>query len=1030
MADAELLESLAVELRRAWSIGRQLQVERLSGYARLADDADAVLDLIYHEVLVREQHGQRACLEDFLQRFPALEDRLRRLFLVHQSIEEETSRVSFVNATADSLTSVTGPSTSVRPDPTLQLASAPPGYELLEEVGRGGMALVYRARHQKLNRIVALKMLLAGAHATGETLARLEQEARAVAQLQHSSIVQIHEIGEHEGLPFLALEYVEGGTLKDWLAGRPLPPLEAATVAAQLATTMAYAHERGVVHRDLKPANVLLVWRPPDIDSPTTIRMSATQAGTAHAFPEVRTKIGDFGLAHMAEAGSELTATGQILGTPSYMAPEQASAQSEPDPLQDVYSLGAILYELLTGRAPFRGPTVLDTLDQVRNELPVPPRRLQSRIPRDIETICLKCLEKTPSRRYESAAALTADLRHFLNDEPISARAVRTTEKGVRWLRKHPAVTATTFAAVVLFVVGLSAVIHEANRANESEFDLRIQRDEARRMERMAIEERDLAEAARASAEANLQRAIAAVESLTAVGERLQQIPHQQQASQEIFNSAVTFYEDFLRPVRQDSRDSLRFATALIRSAEIGGMLGDRQAAEDQIQRAIEILEIGPQQQVSDPRSALSLAYAMWVRGTLLQSWQRPAAAQGAFEQCEVLLSELATLPLPDEQRTSVEVLAANTQVALASVHRVLGRHDQALARFAAGTAQLQTLAVQVDIPESVGFDCVQSLVNYGSALRQQGQLDEARRVLEPAVRDSRALVERQPDEPRRRSLLSFALFANGLLHQRTDKVSEALADLAEADQWLQQLVSDYPAVYEYRFRQAAVLTQRVALTLQQGERAAVLPIWQRLCDHLDDSRERFPLDVPLARWSHRWQIPFGDFQFVAQPPDLQSARSTWLAGLAAGEQLLSSPLLLESERIRSQVSHVRTLLTLPAPSTEQIQRAENLIAGLPDNAATTDSRLLATRGLLLFVQGHHAEALEVLEQARSEPQGFGRLEQWYLAMTLHLCDRSAEAADLVRRLEAAPTSLSVETARVQRVSAICRDLLQQGTGH
>lgn len=1024
MADGELVERLAVELRQAWSIGRQLPVEQLTDFPHASEDVDAVLDLIYHEVLVREQHGQRARLDDFLQRFPALEERLRRLFLVHQSIEEETSRVSFVNAVTDSVTSVTGNSSSASMDPTLQLASAPPGYELLEEVGRGGMALVYRARHQKLNRIVALKMLLAGAHATGETLARLEQEARAVAQLQHSSIVQIHEIGEHEGLPFLALEYVEGGTLKDWLAGRPLPPLEAATVAAQLATTMAYAHERGVVHRDLKPANVLLVWRPPDIDSPTTIRMSATQSGTAPAFPEVRTKIGDFGLAHMAEAGSELTATGQILGTPSYMAPEQASAQFEPDPLQDVYSLGAILYELLTGRAPFRGPTVLDTLDQVRNELPVPPRRLQSRIPRDIETICLKCLEKTPSRRYESAAALTADLRRFLNDEPIAARAVRTTEKGVRWLRKHPAITATTFAVIVLFVVGLSAIIHEANRANESEFDLRIQRDEARRMERMAIEERDLAEAARESAEASLRRAIAAVESLTAVGERLQQMPHQQQTSQEIFNSAVTFYEDFLLPARQDSADSLRFATALIRAAEIGGMLGDRQAAQEQIQRAIEILGTGPQQRVTDPRRGLSLAYAVWVRGTLMQSWQRPEVALQAFSQCETLLSELSTLSLTDAQRTSADVLTANTQVALAGVHRVLERHDLALTKFAAGTARLRALAEQPGMPPSVEFDSVQSQVNYASALREQGQLEASQRVLQSALQASRRLVDRQPKEPRRRSLLSFALFAGSLLQQRTDRVPAAVASLLEADQLLQQLVDDYPEVYEYRFRQSAVLTQRVALMLRQGQRDAVLPIWMRLCDHLNDSRERFPQDIALARWSQRWQTPFGDFLSVGQPGNERAVDAAWSAGLAAGELLLDSPQLSRRERIRCQMAHVRTLLTLPQLTDEQIQRAQDLLNDLPADAAEVDDRLLATNGLLLFVQGRHAESLEVFEQARLGPQGFGRLEQWYLVMALYHCDRTAEARDLRRRLEAATNSLSVETARIQRVSAVCRDLL------
>ena len=1027
MTDAEHIERLAVGLRRAWSDGTCLQIEDLPGFSAVAGQADAVLDLVYHEVLVRQQHGQRPVVEEFVLRFPDYEPQLRRLFLVHQSVEEETSRVSFIHPEAAAADDPAPPSphgaATISPggpmdaDPTLQLASAPPGYQLLEEVGRGGMALVYRARHQKLNRIVALKMLLAGAHATAETLARLEQEARAVAQLQHPAIVQIHEIGEHEGLPFLALEYLEGGTLRDWLAGRPLPPLEAATVAAQLAETMAYAHERGVVHRDLKPANVLLVWRPPDIDSPTTVRMSVADSATPQSFPQVRTKIGDFGLAHMTEAGSELTATGQILGTPSYMAPEQAAAVTEADPSQDIYSLGAILYELLTGRAPFRGPTVLDTLDQVRHEQPVPPRRLQSRIPKDIETICLKCLDKSPARRYPTAAALMADLHHFLQDEPIAARPISALEKGLRWIRRHPAVTATTLSVAVLSVVGLGAVLHEANRANESEFDLMIQRDEARRMGRLAIAERDAAEAARSAAEANLQRAIRAVESLSAVGEKLQSMPHQQQASQDIFRSAVAFYEDFLVREQSETENTLRFASALIRSAEVGGALGERTAAAEQIVRAIEILKVTPGGRIADVETGLTLAYAYQVRGTLMQSWQRPEAALAAFAMCEHTIGRVRQLSCTAAQRLSLDVLAANCAVSLAAMQRATGQSALALSKLATATQQLQRLADRDDVPASVGFDHAQSLVQYGSALRDDGQLVVANDVLERALAASRTLVAAQPLEPRRLSLCAFALYAWALTQKQTEGQDTA-PPLAEADAILRRLVTDYPSVYEYRFRLAAVAAQRIALHLHRRDRRTAVRLWSQLCAHLDDSRARFPQDVALARWSHRWQHPYADFVRSADP---RAADAHWQAAVRAGELLLQASADADDDHAALVVTQARLLAS---PESTPAQLSEGLL--LLDALSTEESRADATRGLLLFEQGEFERAYDALEAARRQPGGFGLLEQWYLAMSHWHCGREDVARELVGRLTAIPARLSSDTARIERAARRCRELLTQ----
>jgi serine/threonine-protein kinase len=321
-----------------------------------------------------------------------------------------------------------------------------PGYEILGELGRGGMGVVYKARHQMLDRVVALKVVLAGSHASNDQLERFLNEARAVAHLRHPGIVQIFDVGETGGLPYFSLEFVEGGGLDRRIAGKPQDPRWSAGMVEELARAMQAAHQSGIIHRDLKPANILMLGEEP--------------------------KITDFGLAKRLETDSRQTRSGTIMGTPNYMSPEQAwGRNSQIGPASDLYSLGAILYELLTGRPPFTGTTLLETLEQVRTQEPVPPTRLQPKVPIDLETIALKCLQKEPAKRYASAAALADDLGRFLGGEPILARPVSAPERLWRWCLRNPRVAALS-AAVLLLLATIAAtstvMAFEINRQKDA----------------------------------------------------------------------------------------------------------------------------------------------------------------------------------------------------------------------------------------------------------------------------------------------------------------------------------------------------------------------------------------------------------------------------------------------------------------------------------------------------------------------------------------------------------------------------------
>jgi WD40 repeat protein len=410
-----LVEALRADQAGRWRTGERLLAEAyLQAFPQLAASAEDALVLIGGEALLRLELGEAPQLAEYRARFPQHAEALQIQFELQAHLERTALTLTECASSA-----AAGPSW-----PSL------PGYEILGELGRGGMGVVYKARQLSANRLVALKLTLGGQLASSAEVQRFRAEAEAAAHLDHPHIVPIYEVGEYQGQHYFSMKLIEGEKHTATGGGAPpaIPPASAQQLA-RVARAVHFAHQRGIIHRDLKPANILL-----------------DEQGQPH--------VTDFGLAKRIEGDGHLTQSGAIVGTPSYMAPEQATGKKGLTTAVDVYSLGAILYEFLAGRPPFLAETPLDTVRQVVEQEPARPRTINPQADRDLETICLKCLQKEPGRRYESAAALADDLERYLRHEPIQARPVGIPGRLGRWCRRQPALAALTAAVVVLVLAG------------------------------------------------------------------------------------------------------------------------------------------------------------------------------------------------------------------------------------------------------------------------------------------------------------------------------------------------------------------------------------------------------------------------------------------------------------------------------------------------------------------------------------------------------------------------------------------------
>lgn len=485
-----------------------------------------------------------------------------------------------------------------------------PGYETVKELGRGGMGVVYLARQQSLNRLVALKMILSGNHASSTDLARFKTEAEAVAQLQHPHIVQVIETGEHEGNPWFSMEYVAGGSLDKRLQGRPLPAREAARITSMLAEAVAHAHARGVLHRDLKPGNILVQdveahstsldgSQKPGSQKPTRLSPNKGNTVVLDSTPDADTtksqhtpvtlKITDFGLAKQVgdQAVSTKTLAGTVMGSPSYMAPEQAAGDnSRLGPTVDVYALGAILYELLTGRPPFRASTAWDTIVQVLHDEPVPPTKLNPRLPRDIDTICLKCLAKDTKKRYSSVAELDADIQRFLRDEPILARPTAWWERTWKAAKRRP-----TLAGLIVTAIGAIGIIMALIFVGNAR--LQKERDNAETQRDKAMTAMKKAEDEQRKAQKRLEKAVEAVDKLLTrtASENWARRPELQEERKKLLEEAVMFYQSFLEQESDDPLLRREAARVYFRMAGVYLLLGDSKNAQEVLTKARSLQE-------------------------------------------------------------------------------------------------------------------------------------------------------------------------------------------------------------------------------------------------------------------------------------------------------------------------------------------------------------------------------------------------------------------------------------------------------
>jgi serine/threonine protein kinase len=671
-------------------------------------------------------------------------------------------------------------------------------YELIAPIAKGGMGVVYKARQRKLNRIVAVKMILSGQFADASDIERFYAEAEAAAGLSHPNIVAIHEVGEVNGQHFFSMDYIEGQSLAALVQENPLPPRRAAELVRTIAEAVQFAHDNGVIHRDLKPANVLLDRRQ-------------------------RPLITDFGLAKQVSSQSQRTMAGSIMGTPSYMPPEQASGKIDQiGPWSDVYALGAILYELLTGRPPFRAASPFETIRQVLQTEPLSPRLLNPGVPKDIETICLKCLQKERHRRYASAQELADELGRFLRGEPIRARPISQAERLWRLCRRNP-VTASAIASAVLLLVAALGVVTVSN--------IRIS-------------------AALAESESSFRDAVQVVDDLlTRVSEDvLLNQPGMQPLRKELLEKALGYYQRFLQRRGNDPRVQDELANAFYRVGVITEALRSPQDALESYEAARDRQE----RLVRQPQTSLALARrrqeALGTTLTALGAAQIKVgdldAARRNLQQAAALRRELAQ---KDPTHTDYQRAWANTLMNLGLVEYHAGQIEAALGPFQEAQQIREAALRTAPRHPALRRDLAKGYYNVGHLYALTGRRSDAEQQFRHAIDLLAQLTAEQPhDQEFARMYAVCCRTLGGVLpdeqtDQRRQWYQKALAQLTP-------LAEKNPEVVDYQKEQAAVLLDLYELEWGAENTAAAAAAVKQAQALYAPLAARFPTDARVQR--------------------------------------------------------------------------------------------------------------------------------------------------------------------------------------
>lgn len=878
----KLLRQACAELDRALRAGEAQPVERLlAEYPVLEQQPELAVELIYTEFVTRESLGQQPTAEAYHERFPSHRVALDRLFQVDALLRPDAAGASTGLGTQWEETWQRG----APPAPELVAPRKLGAYDLLEKIGSGGMGVVYLARQRGLNRLVAIKLLRTGPFADETEKLRFQREAETIAALQHPNIVQVHEVGEHLGEPFLVLEYCAGGNLRSALQQQPLPPEAAAALVETLARAVHFAHTRGVVHRDLKPANVLLSTPPKDAESGEGTEARAKPFGGL--LPSSSAKITDFGLATRLETTGPRSSTGRIVGTASYMAPEQAAGlPGWVTPLVDVYALGTILYECLTGRPPFLADSDLETLRQVLAEEPVSLRRLQPMLPADLEVICLKCLAKEPNKRYPSAEALADDIRRFRSGEPIVARPSSFSERSIKWVRRNRTAAALIGVSVLalLIILGLNVAYLLWLRSaydQAQEATLRAEQNAARAKEALAAEAK------------RRQQARTALDTMTAgmldsfLAQQSLFTPQQKAYLQGMLRQ----YESFAADTPKDEQTQVGMADAFIRVARMYSAIDQPIQAEAAITRAVsayeELLPANPdeyrnalavccqnravirlknrmneeaevdfaralhlfeelrKQKPNDAWTNLNLARCATTFGVLLyQQGKLPEAEERHRRAVELLTEQRASNPKDASLAEALADALTNLNMVHCEMKHLPGAYVEACEAIV--KLRQEVLALR---PTELGAKGRLALAfhNLGVQLSEAEQEDAAMASYRQALEIFDRLRRQQPGVPQHR--FEWSRTATHIAKRWIARKDYAKADalLKEADAESNRLLETFPTHSEYQLHHAACLLTQGNSARHQGQLQAARACYQRSGELLEKVLRTFP-NHPLAK--------------------------------------------------------------------------------------------------------------------------------------------------------------------------------------